>query len=242
MEGFKRRGLIYLALRRGGFWLVLPVLMGGIVGAIGFGILGDADEFANRGRVAKAVIISTSIRELRSPGSGNVSKIPTASVRFSVNGREVFASARISQQRYDSEPAGQSISVLYLPEDPTRIEIEPGGNFRYGLILTGVLSVLIAFWVTTVVRAFRFARRAIYVRNNGTRKTVSVIEHEAPMFTSDQNPETCLVWKDTSGKVCRSLPIRVKRAGDYRVGMDIQIYEMPGSELDSVWEGDVGRA
>jgi len=87
-----------------------------------------------------------------------------------------------------------------------------------------------------------FAIRAVHVRDNGERSTVSVKAHQASVFKSDKRPQTRLVWNDGSRKTCRSLPIKEQRARQYRGGKEIQIYEIQGSNLDSVWEEDVGSA
>lgn len=241
-ENIKPRGALSLFFRHAGLWLFLPIVFGGIAGLIGSSKLYDASEFSELGEVATAEITSTTLRESRGPGTGNVSKIPYATVRFAVNGEDIVASARISQSLFDTARPGDTIDILYLPADPTRVELEAGINLKYGLILGAVFAVTLAVWLFIIVRALRFARQALHVRDTGVRTKVAVTDHKAPLFTNDKKPESCLVWTDTSGNECRSLPIKGEQVRKLRVGQTIAIYEIPESSLNSYWEGDVGRA
>lgn len=240
-DALKPRSFLNLFIRHGGFGLLFPIVCGGIAGMIGFYSAREASDFAFQGRSTSAVVVSTSLRESRGPGSGNNFAIPDATVRFSVDGKEVLAAGRISQASFETLQPGDAIDIRYLPDDPQRIEVDAGISLTAALITGGVALLALGALVFVAGRAARFARGAITVRQRGKRTLVKVAEHRVPTFGNDRKPKTRLVWQDSNGRENLSLPVTMDVARKYRVGRKIAIYELPGSDLGSVWEGDVGH-
>ncbi len=184
-------------------------------------------------------MVATSIR--RSGRIGNESAIPEATVRFTVDGKEIVAGARISQKSYETLKTGDVVQIRYASDDPRLIEVDAGINRKIALILGGVALASLGLFIFVFRKSWRFARNAIAVRNGGKRSLVKVTEHQAPMFVNQKKPTTRLVWLDGRGMECKSLEITKEAARSYRVGREIAIYELPNSNLDSFWEGDLWR-
>ncbi len=239
-ETLKPRGFLSLFFRHAGFRLFFLVVVGGFVGVFGYLSFQEASEFSERGQAVEAEIVSTQLKKWRSGGTNAATQ--QATVRFLVDGKEIFASARVGDDLFENARPGDAVEILYLPENPRQIEIERGTNWQIVLILGAVAAAVIGLWLLLAVRAFQFARQALHVRNHGSRSQVPVVEHKAPLFTSNKKPKTCLVWRDSAGRECSSLPIPDDQANEYPIGREIAIYELPDPEFISVWEGDVGHA
>jgi len=239
-ETTRPRGVLSLFFRRGGSGLIFPLIFAGFAGVFGSLSLQDATDFASRAQTVTAEIVSTQLKTSRS--SGTNWEVQEATVRFMVDGEEIFASARVGDDVFDNARVGDSVDIRYLPENPRQIEIERGVNLKFTLILATVVAAALGTWLFAIARAVRFARQGVRVRIHGARSLVPVTEHKDPLFSGNKNPKTCLVWRDSAGRECRSLPIPQDRADSFSVGTQIAIYELPKADLDSFWEGDVGHA
>jgi hypothetical protein len=239
-EQLSARTLFSIFRRHASIWVLLPLIFSCILAAISLNLTSLAERFKRESVQVTAEVVGTTFSNKRNQ-DGVLSEVPTVTVRFPTEADTVVTSAQVSSKLHQSLVAGDQITILYLPGEPESIEVAENPNARDALITGGLSVIFLALWLLVVIRSMRFARNAIRVRDTGVRTLVEVTAHESPLMSSDQKPETRLAWIDSSGQKYRSLPIPEAEAKMFPLGRQIAIYELPGTQSVSVWEGDVGR-
>jgi hypothetical protein len=159
--------------------------IGVILLAIGANITLRAHSFRSRASVASGVVLEN----VWSSGSRNMSYSPRVEFR-TASGRVVHFVSRVSSQ----PPAfreGESVKVLYDPDDPTNASIDSFFEQWFGSLILGGLGLVFALvggiWLSVVARSKRLNE---WLQINGTRVLAQLqgVELNRGLEVNGRNP------------------------------------------------------
>ena len=168
-------------LRRGGWIVILLAVFALVPIYAGIVITRDAGALDRTGVETEAVVIDLVERSYRS-GQRSISVDPAlrtrksyaVTVRYPVGDRVLTATDDVSARFFRTLSRGDEVPIRYLPDDPTRIEIEPGGTRSNGVWAFAVAVMVLALagvahWVIQ-----RHHGQLLRLRDTGQRRTGTI--------------------------------------------------------------------
>lgn len=205
-------------------------------GAFGQMALRDAQRFADTGEAARALVEDKSSQIERS-ASGDQKRRYYLDLSFvTQQGATIERTSRVQMNEYNRVAIGDTIEIVYLRDDPQRIEVTPGKSMetaQFLRLVTGfsMLAVLVSLFV--------FGRRALdawHARQMGVREEVQIeTVHKSGWWIFSKGYR--LTWRDQSGQDGKSLYRKADDLMGYRAGDIITVYH---GRKRTWWEGDVG--
>ncbi len=153
-------------------------------------------------------------------------------------GVDVTGRQRVSAATLNDLVEQQPIAVTYLPQDPSKSEVNRFRPTRIGLIWLATLAGLAIFGVLWLRKYWRQAEDVLALREFGQVRRAKVTEHNPLKNKHNRTRSWTALWVDDAGTKGETF---VHGAATLpAVGNAITIYADPKGDAKSVWEGDVG--
>ncbi|CAN1573963.1 Protein of unknown function DUF3592 [Paracoccaceae bacterium] len=227
----------WVTLKGVGWLYMIPMIFGTavLIAALTFSL--SAFRLETQGRDAPGVVTSLDEDTHRCGKKGrSTCTNHWVSYRFTTASEEVRLDREaVSLDLFQRLRVGASLTVRYVPGQPDINEIEPGEmrseSWTMVLIASGIWGGLAVFGS----RHLRDCRRGLWLRDAGTLRRTLVTEVKDAKIKINGFPLYRIVWAGPPGEGWAHWKSNLPE-----VGNEVFVYDHPGGQWASVWEGDVG--
>ncbi|WP_120501795.1 DUF3592 domain-containing protein [Roseovarius sp. EL26] len=235
--GQRPPSVVQLFLKMGG-WFVL--VLGGLIlliSVVGQSNFKTAERFENEGRLAQAEVVKKYTSEHREP-DGDIEITYRLVAQFTPTGGDLTKVDRsVPRSFYDDVEEGGRVELLYLPNQPSKVELTRGANRAGATFLSRLSLVLGMIWLVALWVVGRWAVAGVRARRFGTREEALVSEVKQSMITINGRARFRLVWVDAQGREGTSLLHVWDDLAHFKTGDRVMIYH---GVKRSWWAGDIG--
>ena len=233
----KPQSVYRLFLRMGG-WLVILLGVACLLLSLLSALDADlAERFEGEGRQVAATVSHKRHIHTRNP-DGSLSTAYWVTLRYRTSdGEQLMLERLVSAEESERALEGAKVYLLYLPDDPQRVELsanwfQSAAEIKKSLALSVGVLWLLLLWIIG-----KRSVDAIRAREFGTREPAIVTAIRKSAILLPGYPDTRVFWQDFKGEGGHSLLYHGYQLSRLDPGKQIEIFRSPQG---CWWIGDVG--
>lgn len=232
------KSMFSLFWRMGGWIALIFLLPFAILTGISNHVQKLAWEFDADAQQTVATVINK-YTTVSTDSDGDKSTTYWLDLTYPVDGRTIANQTSVATKIWNRYEPKDTLTIHYLPRDPTVIEVTRGTN-QTGATITLVLSTLFgALFLVAFFIPANWTASAVAARRHGRLVPATVTGLERTNVTVNNRPRYRLAWRDDEGGTGTSMMARHSALSRYAPGTRIDVYQHRGK---SWWRNDIGDA